>query len=516
MIVFAQTHRFLRILHEYSEGVESQNEDATRIPCSSPCPWMASAGWFSGGFDMKLQFLGANRQVTGSRYLLRAGGKKILIDCGLFQERKFLARNWEQSPIPPSEVDVLLLTHAHLDHCGLIPKFVREGFRGDILATAPTMDLARIVWEDSARIQVEDAAYKQRRHKKQGRRGPFPDEPLYTPDDAQAAMKHLKLVEYDKSIALGEGVSVVYRDAGHIIGSAMLEISTRDSGIEQKIVFSGDIGTTDRPLLKDPQKIQEANYIVMESTYGDRNHKEVGKEADVLARVVNETIDRGGNLIIPTFAIDRAQEILYIFGELAYSKRIPQITVFFDSPMAIKATEIYKRYKHLLDDETHALLKAGMHPFQFPGLHFVRTPAESISINSKGGSNVILAGSGMCTGGRVKHHLRRNLSRPESTVLFAGYQAHGTLGRRILQGDPVVRIHGKEYTVRAKIEELNSLSAHADRMGLMDWLSGFQLPPKTLFLTHGEIKAAQSLAKHVHEKLEWNVDIPEYDSTVDL
>jgi len=465
---------------------------------------------------MKLQFLGANRQVTGSRYLLRACGKNVLVDCGMFQERKFLARNWEQSPIPPSEVDVLLLTHAHLDHCGLIPKFVREGFRGDILATAPTMDLARIVWEDSAKIQVEDAAYKQRRHEREGRRGPYPEKPLYTPDDAQLAMKQLKLVEYDKEIRLGEGLRVIYRDAGHIIGSAMLKVFAHEHGVDQKIIFSGDVGMTDRPLLQDPHQFHNADYIVMESTYGDRDHKEHGNETDVLERVVNETIERGGNLIIPTFAIDRAQEILYTFSELAYAKRIPQITVFFDSPMAIKATEIYKRYKHMLDDETHALLKAGRHPFQFPGLHFVRTPAESISINTKGGSSVILAGSGMCTGGRVKHHLRQNLHRPESTVLFAGYQAQGTLGRRILQGDPVVRIHGKDCTVRAKIEELNGLSAHADRKGLMNWLSGFKAPPKTLFLTHGEAEAAQSLAEHVRSTLGWEVEIPEYDSTADL
>lgn len=465
---------------------------------------------------MKLQFLGANRQVTGSRYILRAGGKNIMIDCGLFQERKFVSRNWEQSPIPPNKVDVLLLTHAHLDHCGLIPKFVREGFKGNIFATAPTIDLARIVLEDSAKIQVEDAEYKKRRHQREGRRGAFPEEPLYTPADAQAAIKLFKLVEYDKAIDLGEGVSVVYRDAGHIIGSAMLEVSTRDSGVAQRIVFSGDVGPTNRPLLKDPYLIEHADYIVMESTYGDRNHKEVGDEADVLARVVNETIDRGGNLIIPTFAIDRAQEILYTFSELAYAKRIPQITVYFDSPMAIKATEIYKRYKHLLDDETHALYDAGKHPFQFPGLHLVRTPAESISINSKKGSNVILAGSGMCTGGRVKHHLRQNISKPESTVLFAGYQAEGTLGRSILQGDPQVRIHGQYHTVHAKIEELNGLSAHADRQGLMHWLSGFQSQSKTLFLTHGEESAARSLSQHIKEKLQWNVHVPEYDSMVDL
>jgi len=465
---------------------------------------------------MKLHFLGANRQVTGSRHLLRARGKNILVDCGLFQERKFQSRNWAPSPVPPDEIDVLLLTHAHLDHCGLIPKFVRDGFRGKILCTPPTKDLATIVWEDSARIQVEDAAYKKRRHQREGRRGDHPEIPLYTPEDVQVAIERFQLVTYDKPVSLGDGLSVTYRDAGHIIGSAMLELTVQDQGTQRKILFSGDVGMTERPLLRDPTEIHNADYILMESTYGDRDHEDVGEQDVILERIVKDTIERGGNLIIPTFAIDRAQEIMYIFSELAFAGRIPKVTVYLDSPMAIKATDIYKRYSNLLDSETQDLLKAGRHPFQFPGLHFIRTADESKSLNNKGGTSVILAGSGMCTGGRVKHHLRQNISRPESTVLFTGYQAADTLGRQILDGAGEVRIHGRTYPVHAKIEQLQGLSAHADRKGLMAWLTSFKSPPKTLFLVHGEEEAAASLAAHVRTTLGWKVEVPEYDSTSDL
>lgn len=465
---------------------------------------------------MRLHFLGANHQVTGSRHLLHAGGKNILVDCGLFQERAFQSRNWDPFPIPPSDIDVLLLTHAHLDHCGLIPKLVREGFKGDILGTPPTLDLARIIWEDSARIQEEDAAYKKRRHEREGRKGPHPVAPLYTVAEAQHAMKQLQIALYDKPIDLGGGVTVVYREAGHILGSAMLEVSVREHGKDTVIVFSGDVGVTDRPLLKDPYRFAHADYVLMESTYGDRDHEEGADPLTKMEQVVNETVERAGNLIVPTFAIDRAQELLYHLSELAYAGRIPRVTVFMDSPMAIRATTIYKRFAYLLDDETKALLDSGKHPFQFPGLHFVRTPDESRSINSIRGSAIILAGSGMCTGGRVKHHLRQNIERPETTILFVGYQAAGTLGRRIVQGDKQVRIHGREYAVNARVEQLQGLSAHADRKGLLEWIEAFAEPPKALFLTHGEEKAATSLAEHIRKSKGWNVQIPEYGSEYEL
>jgi metallo-beta-lactamase family protein len=465
---------------------------------------------------MKLQFLGASRQVTGSRYLLQTRKTCVFIDCGLFQERAFQGRNWEPSPIPPGEVDALLLTHAHLDHCGLIPKFVREGFRGSIFATPPSIDLARIIWADSARIQVEDAAYKKRRHEREGRKGAHPEVPLYTPADVEVAEPLLRPVSYDTPIRVGDDIEVIYRDAGHILGSAMLEVHVDDAGTRKTIVFSGDIGQVDRPLMHDPYRFQSADYVIMESTYGDRNHEEMSDLSGTLAKIVNETIERRGNLIIPTFAIDRAQGLLYLFSELVDSGKIPRTTIFMDSPMAISATTIYKRYPHLLDDEARAMLKSRRHPFQFPGLHFVRTANESRAINSIRGSCVILAGSGMCTGGRVKHHLRQNIERPESTVLFVGFQAHGTLGRQILRGDPEVRIHGRQYAVRAQIEELNGLSAHADRDGLMHWLGGFSAAPSTLFLTHGEAEVADLLAEHVRAERGWNVVVPAYESAYDL
>ncbi|MHC5002792.1 MAG: MBL fold metallo-hydrolase RNA specificity domain-containing protein [Planctomycetota bacterium] len=465
---------------------------------------------------MKIQFLGADRQVTGSRHLVDTGSRKILVDCGLFQERCCQERNWAPSPVPPEDVDVVLLTHAHLDHAGLLPKFVAEGFAGPIMATPPSIDLARIVLEDSARIQVEDAAYKRRRHARERRRGPHPEVPLYTPEEAQAAIARLRMVHFDKPFDLGDGITACYRDAGHILGSSMIELTVPHDGGTRRIVFSGDIGQWNRALMPDPSLIEHADVVVMESTYGDRDHDRSNDVADTLQRVVHETVERGGNVVIPTFAIDRAQALLYFLSQLAHEDRIPDLTVFLDSPMAISATTVYKRYPHLLDDETRAMLEAGRHPFQFPGLHFVRSADESKSINSIRGSCIVLAGSGMCTGGRIKHHLRQNIGRPESTVLFTGYQAQDTLGRHIVDGDPQVRIHGRRYEVKARIERLDGLSAHAGRDELMRWLGGFASPPRQLFLTHGEADVMLQLAGHIRDELGWDAVMPEYEQIIEI
>ena len=465
---------------------------------------------------MRLQFLGANRQVTGSRYRLDVGGLTLLIDCGMYQERCCLERNWEDSPVDPGAIDRLLLTHAHLDHCGLIPKLVREGYGGRILATPPTIDLARIVMEDAARIQEEDAEHKKRRHKREGRTGPHPLVPLYTAEDAHAAGALLQQVQYGKPIALSDDVTVTWHDAGHILGSAMLEISAREDGELKRIIFSGDVGEWDSPLMRDPTTFPHADYIVMESTYGDQDHADDGDVPDKLARIVNETVERGGNLVIPTFAIDRAQDLLYYFSRLVGENRIPHLGVSLDSPMAINATTIYKTYKYLLDEETKSFLEAGKHPFQFPGLHLARTREESQRINSMSGSRIIMAGSGMCTGGRIKYHLRRNIDREESTILFVGYQAGHTLGRHIVDGAKEVHIHGRMYPVRARIERMYGLSAHADRSGLMRWLGGFRSPPKKLFLTHGDEDVSESLASHVSGQLNWDVLVPEYEQIIEL
>jgi metallo-beta-lactamase family protein len=464
----------------------------------------------------RLQFLGANRQVTGSRYRLDAAGATVLIDCGLFQERCCLERNWEPSPVAPDKIAALILTHAHLDHCGLIPRLVADGYAGPIHATFPSIDLARLVLEDSARIQEEDAAYKRRRHQREGRRGPHPEAPLYTVAEARRAFKRFRPMPYGEDLVINPGLRVRGVDAGHILGSASLEVRIEGPQGTRRIVFSGDVGPPQRPLLRDPEGLAAADYVVLESTYGDREHPSAEGVLDTLAEVINQTVERGGNVLMPTFAIDRAQQILYLLARLVRDERIPRLTIFLDSPMAVGATAIYKRYRHLLDEEAQALIKAGEHPFQFPGLHLVRTASESRSINSIRGSCIILAGSGMCTGGRIKHHLRHNIGRPESTVLFTGYQAQDTLGRHILEKPPEVRIHGRMYPLQARIAALTALSAHADRAGLLKWLGSLTSPPRHVFLTHGEPGPAQALAEAVRRQMRCPVTIPEYQQAIDL
>ena len=465
---------------------------------------------------MKLSFFGANRQVTGSCYLLEAAGLRLLVDCGLYQERCCLARNWAPFPFEPRTVDGLLLTHAHLDHTGLLPRLGRHGFEREVLATRPTVELSAIVLEDAAHLQDEDAAHKRRRHEREGRQGPHPLEPLYTRDDVTAILKRFKPVDYEKPVALSPEVEVRFHDAGHILGSAIIEVVAVEDGRTTRVVFSGDLGQWGGPLVVDPAKIPEADYLVMESTYGDRDHQGRGEIDDHLARIVTETVARGGSVIIPTFAIDRAQDLLYCFSRLANQDRIPRVGIYLDSPMAIDVTSIYKRYPHLLDRETRDLLERGENPFQFRGLHLVRSPEESRRLIESPGSRVVLAGSGMCTGGRIKHHLRRDISRVESTIVFVGYQAEETLGREILDGAKTVRIHGEEFRVRAAIEPVSGLSAHADQSGLLRWLDAFRSAPRHVFLTHGEQSAAESLAGHIGSRPGWKVSVPAYRDGVVL
>lgn len=467
---------------------------------------------------MHLQFLGANRQVTGSRYFLKAGGLRLLIDCGLFQERPFVSRNWEPCPVSPGEIDYLLLTHAHLDHCGLIPKLVKEGFKKPILATPPTIDLVKIVLEDSAKLQEEDAAYKKKRHQREGRQGSYPEEPLYTIEDAQRALRLLKPVSFDEAVTLGPNVTVKYHFAGHILGAAVIEITAKENGAERTIVFSGDIGQWDKPLLKDPELLTRgrADFVVMESTYGDRVHDETKRIDDALEEIINDTFKRGGNVVVPTFALDRPQEILFHMNTLINSERIPPIVVFLDSPMAVDAHTVFNAYREELDQQTQAMLKAGDDPLDFPGLKLSRSARSSRAINNIRGTCMIMAGSGMCTGGRIKHHLVQNISRPESTILFVGYQAQHTLGRQILEKQPQVRILGQNRTVRARVCKINGLSAHGDRHDLLRWLDGFNPPPEQVFLTHGEEHVALALAEEIKRTRHLNVSVPEYKSVVEL
>jgi metallo-beta-lactamase family protein len=465
---------------------------------------------------MKIKFLGATHQVTGSSYFLDAGGVKILVDCGLFQERDYSHRNWEAFPVPPDQIRYLLLTHVHLDHSGLIPKLVKEGFAGDILLTPASKELFPIVVLDSARMQEEDAAFKKKRHDKEGRKGLYPEMPLYTVQDAEKCFSLLKDVRCEEFLPLNDRVKVCFHDAGHILGSAMIEIVVQDEMGSRNIIFSGDIGQWDKPLLGNPSVFDRADYVVMESTYGDRNHDSPQDIDDKLCKVVNDTVKAGGNVLIPTFAIERAQELLYHFNRLARAERIPYVVTFLDSPMAVEITKVFEQCRKYFDKETLELFKDGQSPFDFPGLKLVESVEASKAINLVKGSTIIMAGSGMITGGRIKHHLVREITRPESTLLFVGYQAVGTLGRRILDGVSPVRILGQSYPVRMKIEKIDGFSAHAGMNDLQRWLSNFKSPPKHVFLTHGEEESILSLEDYLHSKVGWEVSAPTYKEEYDL
>ena len=465
---------------------------------------------------MKLKFLGACQQVTGSCFYLESNGLRLLVDCGLYQERDYLARNWDPFPVSPESIDYVLLTHAHVDHCGLIPKLVRDGFSGKILATPATGDLLPVVLLDSAKIQEEDAAYKKKRHKKEGRKGRYPEIPLYTVEDAEKALQFIEDVPYNRSQQLGQDITVTFHDAGHILGSAMVELNVNENSKSKRIIFSGDMGQNDKPLVKDPSLFEKADYVVMESTYGASEHRDPEDVQTLLEKVVTATVKAGGNLVIPTFAIERAQELLYYFSRLVRKDLIPYLMIFLDSPMALDVTEVFLQNKAHLDAQTLKLFREGKSPFRFPGLRLVRSTYESKAINQIRGSCVIMAGSGMCTGGRIKHHLANNISRPESTILFVGYQARGTLGRLIVDGKPEVRIHGQTHAVRARIAQIHGFSAHGDRDELYRWLSAIRIKPKNIFVTHGEPDTAHTFAKFITAKSGWPTSVPNYRDHVVL
>jgi len=466
--------------------------------------------------QIKLGFYGAARNVTGSRYYLEANGNRFLVDCGLYQERFLKDRNWDPFPVPPDTLDAVLLTHAHIDHCGLLPKLVREGFRGRIYCTGATADITKIMLTDSARLQEEDAAFKRKRHEKEGRKGPHPEVPLYTVKDAEACFPLFSPVPYGKTLRLGDGVMVVFHDAGHVLGSSMLMLNVSQNGEVRNILFSGDVGRRNRPILKDPTLFEQADYVLVESTYGDRLHDDGDKIADELAEVINSTVAAGGNIVVPSFALERAQENLYYMNELLTANRIPSILVFFDSPMAVSITEVFERHLYLFDKEAKDLIQEGKSPFDFPGLTRVTTTEASKAINNITGSVMIIAGAGMCNGGRIKHHLVSNISRPESTIMFVGYQAVGTLGRQIVDGAKKVRILGRMYKVKARIAQLSGFSAHADRDELLSWLSAIKNQPRGVFVVHGEEEVALSFAGSIKDKLGWNVSVPQYKDEVIL
>jgi len=460
--------------------------------------------------------MGAARNVTGSRYYLEANGSSLLVDCGLFQERKFRSRNWHPFASLPGTIDLVLLTHAHIDHCGLLPRLVHEGFSGSVYCTTATADIAEVMLLDSARLQEEDAEFKRRRHQREGRRGRYPEDPLYTVDDALASLPLFSPVRFGQPVGLGNGITASFHDAGHVLGASMIRVTVNMDGHERTVLFSGDVGRWDRPILRDPTLFDEADYVVVESTYGDRLHGNTPDIGDQLAEVIGATLEAGGNVVIPSFALERAQEVLYHLNLLVNQGRIPQTQVFLDSPMATSVTEIFERHPDLYDEEMARLVDLNRSPFDLPGLKMVRGVEESKAINDVEEGAVVIAGSGMCTGGRVKHHLVNNISRPESTILFVGYQAMGTLGRQIVDGARRVRILGQHYPVRARVVQIRGFSAHADRDGLLRWLSALKRAPRRVFVTHGEPDVARGFGALLSEKTGWAVSVPKYGEQVVL
>ena len=464
----------------------------------------------------RLSFLGAAKSVTGSRFLLEADGATVLVDCGLSQERDMQARNWEPFPVPPERIDALLLTHAHLDHCGLIPRLVKEGFRGKIFTSGPTAEIARIVMLDSARLQSEDAENKKARHRREGRVDPHPLQPLYSEKDAETASTLFQPVEFQKSIGVARGIQAEFFDAGHILGSASIRVRFGANGSARTVLFSGDIGRWNRPIINDPAPCDQADYVLMESTYGDSLHGSDAEIGQTLESAVTGAVAAGGNIVIPSFAIERSQEVLYHLNTLLLANRIPHLLVFLDSPMATKVTEIFGHWPDFFDPDMQELIRQNRSPFDLPGLVMARSVEDSKSINRIKGSAIIIAGAGMCTGGRIKHHLVRNISRPESTILFVGYQAQGTLGRQIVEGAAEVRILGETHPVRAKVARISGFSGHADREELLRWASFLTKPPRRAFITHGEPAVAEHFRATLAQRKGWDTFVPSPSQSVVL
>jgi metallo-beta-lactamase family protein len=457
---------------------------------------------------MKVEFLGGTRTVTGSATLLEKDQSKWLVDCGMFQGGKELEeRNRNIQPYCPKELSFIFLTHAHIDHSGLIPKLVKEGFQGKVICTKASYDLCEVMFKDSGHIQEMEAEWQNRKNKRSGR-----DEatPLYTVKDVERSLQYFQTIGYGEMLSLADGLKVRFQDAGHILGSAIIELRVEDEGQERKLVFSGDLGSSGQPIVRDPSWVEEGDVLWLESTYGNRLHKSREETLQELLKVIQESIRHQGKVVIPAFAVERTQDIIYTVGQFMRKGLIASIPVYIDSPLAISATEIFKKNSDCFDQETHNLLLEGEHPLEPPEVIYTQTTEESKAINEDTRPGIIVSSSGMCDSGRIQHHLKHHLWRKSSHIVFIGYQAEGTIGRRIVDGAKTVRLFGEEIAVKAHVHTLGGFSAHADQKGLLEWLSHFRNPQLEVFVNHGEEKVSMELSQLIRQRLHLKATVPQW------
>jgi metallo-beta-lactamase family protein len=457
---------------------------------------------------MRVEFLGGVRTVTGSATLLEKGSLKWLVDCGMFQGGKELEkRNWKIQPYRAKDLLFILLTHAHIDHSGLIPRLVKEGFRGKVICTKATRDLCEVMLRDSGHIQETEAEWQNRKGKRAGKGEAIP---LYTAEDAEKSLRCFQTVAYDEIVQLADGFKVRFQDAGHILGSAIIEIWVQERGEGKKIVFSGDLGNSGQPIVRDPSIVEEGDVLWLESTYGDRLHKSREETVRELLKIIQEAVSHRAKVVIPAFAVERTQDIIYTLGQFIREGAIPPIPVYMDSPLAISATEIFKKNSDCFDRETQELLSGGENPLDIPGIVYTRTTEESKAINEDSRPGIIVSASGMCDSGRIRHHLKHHLWREESHIVIIGYQAEGTVGRRMVDGAKTVRLFGEEIAVKAHIHTLGGFSAHADQKGLLDWVSHLRNPRLEVVVNHGEEKISLGLSQLINERFHLKATVPQW------
>ncbi len=470
---------------------------------------------------MDIRFLGAVRGVTGSSHFIQYKDKKILLDCGMYQGKDD-DYNLDDFEVNPADIDYLFLSHSHIDHSGRIPLLVKKGFKGTIYCSKPTYDLCEIMLLDSAHIQETEAEWK---NKKAMRTGKKLVEPIYTQKDALDSYQYFKTVQYNQIIAIDDVLTVKFNDAGHILGSSIIEMWFSENEENVKLVYSGDLGMHEKPLLNDPSIIEKADYVIMEATYGDRVHEDIEQRTEELIKIILKTVKRGGNVIIPSFAVGRTQEIIYELNKYydrhlskigTEENELKKIPVYIDSPLAVKATEIFKRNANVFDNEAREYIMKGDNPLEFENLHYTQNAEESKKLNLSKEPKIIISASGMCEAGRIKHHLKHNLWRKESSIVFVGYQAEGTLGRKILDGEKDVKVLGENIHIKAEIHNVEGFSGHADKPALLNWLKGFKEKPQNIFIVHGEQSAKENFAKEVKNQLKLNCIIPEYNVAYDI